>query len=199
MRCLVCILCLLTVGAAEADLVTYQFSGSIYYVTGDGLPEIDTGQPFSGWFSYASDSDVTGIGAMAFTAGSFQSPVIDDLFRFYQPAGDLTRSTVDFYLIYYGAPGVFGGEADYDRSNVEFRFLGAPLPFFSQLPTDISLSVFGSVDFRIWGHKTVDGTPLLFDIRGQVDALERIPEPAAFALLSLGGLLLRCRRKKTVC
>ena len=63
-----------------AEVVTYEFAGTIDTInfnTNNAFPEGSMGQPFTGWFSYSSDSRTTKAGAIGFSIGSFESAAID--------------------------------------------------------------------------------------------------------------------------
>lgn len=177
--------CLLLAGVAGAQLVTYAFTGTVDKVnfnTNNAFPEGYVGRSFSGWFSFSSDSRTTEIGSMAFSIGSFQSPVIND--RLYPPV-----SLPSIYFYYYERTGNY----DFGRTGFTFANYSGPA-FGSKLPTDIALSMFSAVRFSIQGSKIVNGVYSgNFDISGPVSTLQLIPEPATIALLAAGGLLLRKR------
>lgn len=185
MKYLVLLVCLLPAGAATAELVTYRFSGTvdkINYNHNGVFPEGHLGQPFSGWFSYQSDSCTSEIGDCAFTIGSVISPVLSD--RLYALV-DL--DTISFR--YYGKEGNY----DYGRTGLHFSGYSGPA-FGSGLPTAIDLSMFSDAIFQITGSKFVGGVHQgSFNISGAVDTLELIPEPASFALVAFGVLLKRRR------
>lgn len=168
-----------------AQTVTYEFAGTIdeiHFNDNNVFSEGYVKQPFSGWFSYSSDSDVTEIGAITFSLGTFQSSIIDD--RCYA----LEEST-SLYFSFYGTQGdyVFG------RTGLTFTDnSGAAFEDDNQLLTFLTLSMFDDVEFSIQGYKK-QGTVFLgnFSLEGQVTSLTLVPEPASMLLMLMGGLYLR--------
>ncbi len=189
MRQALCVTFVLLVSpVVSAETVTYQFAGTISRINFNDsgvFPDGDIGQPFSGWFSYSSDSHVTEIGAISFSIGSFQSGVIDD--RLYA-----IEHPTELYFYYYGWQG------DYNLGRTGFTFTDDSGQAFSddnQMPTELTLSMFDSVEFAIQGSKRQGSSHLgNFDIQGQLSTLTQVLEPASAILLLCGGLCLRRKR-----
>jgi hypothetical protein len=183
------------VPVSAAVTYTYQFTGTIDAIgqnQNNAIPGVYAGQTFSGWFSYNSDTLTTEIGALSFTLGSFQPAVIDDrlyLIIMNYTAPPVNPSTYDMLsAMYYDTQ----GEYAFWRTGIVLEDTTCTALSTTQLPTNLTLSMFTSARFDIIGIKGSDP----FNISGAITGLSPIPEPAT--LLLLAGVTLCLRRNKSV-
>jgi hypothetical protein len=183
------IACALCAGVAQAAPVTFDFTGA---VTDDPFGVSHFGAPISGSFSF--DSDAPDVIADPATGGYFsQGPafsltaIVDG--TAYSAVGSLFVGVVNTGSDEYS---VVAGNGS---TTLELLFEDASGTAFASdaLPASVSLAAFAFRQFRLFGGDA--------EILGSVDTLTPVgvaapvPEPATFALLGAGLLLLPLRRR----
>lgn len=181
-----------------ADVLIYEFSGHINEINeneNNVLGDIQTGQSFSGWFSYSTSVPDQRPDTNYGTYHQDASIQID--------IGGLTLSYLDDFVYVRTQNGIsedsFGFAVDAQQGDYNFTYFGLELidseagVFDTDaIPLALDLSHFDSPVFILSGSHGpyVD----YFSLRGQITSLELVPEPCTLAMLALGGFLIRRRR-----
>ena len=173
---------LVLVGApVKAETITYDFSGSWVYTTGDFNSIL--GQSFSGSFSYDPN-----LGLYGFSHFSYNSPVDDGINRISSGIMDWSKLQTDqfewsFYITEPASPPAI---------TYRFTFLDNQSQLVVDTPPDgnARLSSYTSAIFTI---QKVDNFDLSI-AQGEITAL--VPEPSSLSLLLAGGAVVIAKRKK---
>jgi hypothetical protein len=189
-------LCMLTFNSGFCSIVSYSFTGSVYFVKGSsffGTPLPAIGETFTGFFSYDTAASFSTNGSelifsetppssFGFTLHGVKVESDSPYTLYLAPNADVTMSDVDQQIM------VNGALTKVSEDDLQL-FFQTPKPL-ATLPTDLTKVGPITSSFGIILDNSAN------EVDYNVTSLTLIPEPSVCALLAIGVTLLLFRNRE---